>query len=79
MWKKFSIWYTIISSALIVVLCIFLFKDCSRSPECIEIVKRDTITITNDSIIEKIKYRTHYDTIFTTVFVDTNTQDTMTK
>lgn len=78
-WKKYSIWYTALSSALILVLCIFLFKDCSSEPECIEIIKRDTITVIHDSIIEKVKWKTYHDTIFTTVFVDTNTQDTMIK
>lgn len=64
MWKKFSIWYTIISSALILVLCIFLFKDCSSAPEVIEIVKNDTIVVTkNDTIFkERIKYVTTIDT-----------------
>ena len=64
MWKKFSIWYTIISSALILVLCIFLFKDCSNSPEVIEIIKNDTIVVNkNDTIFkDRIKYVTTIDT-----------------
>lgn len=79
MWKKFSIWYTIISSALILVLFIFLFKDCSNSPECIEIIKNDTIIVTkNDTIFkERIKYITtidtaiifQYDSIIDTIYV----------
>ena len=64
MWKKFSIWYIIVSSALILVLCIFLFKDCSKSPEVIEIIKNDTIVVNkNDTIFkERIKYVTTIDT-----------------
>ena len=79
MWKKFAIWYTIISSALILVLCIFIFKDCSSTPECIKIIKNDTIVVTkNDTIFkERIKYITtidtaivfQYDSIIDTIYV----------
>ena len=64
MWKKISIWYTIISSVFILVLCIFLFKDCSKSQEVIEIIKNDTIVVNkNDTIFkERIKYVTTIDT-----------------
>lgn len=59
---------------------ILVYKQCNQNtPECIEIIKNDTLLIVKDSIITKYKYRTHYDTIFTTVFIDTNSLDTIKK
>ena len=81
MWKKALF---IILSILLLVSLIFngilVYKLKQQSePAVIEIVKNDTITITNDSIITQYKYRTHYDTVFTTIYVDSSSLDTIKK
>lgn len=81
MWKKALF---IILSILLLVSLIFngilVYKLKQQSePAVIEIVKNDTITITKDSIITQYKYRTHYDTVFTTIYVDSNSLDTIKK
>ena len=80
-WKKTL--FTILSILLLVSLIfngILVYKLKQPSvPAVIEIVKNDTITITKDSIITQYKYRTHYDTVFTTIYVDSNSLDTIKK
>lgn len=80
-WKKALF---IILSILLLVSLIFngilVYKLKQQSePAVIEIVKNDTVTITKDSIITQYKYRTHYDTVFTTIYVDSNSLDTIKK
>ena len=81
MWKK--VLFIILSILLLVSLIfngILVYKLKQQSePTVIEIVKNDTVTITNDSIITQYKYRTHYDTVFTTIYVDSNSLDTIKK
>lgn len=75
--EKVNIWSIVLNfilGTLLVVSLIFLFRSCNASPEVIQIVQKDTITISKDSIVEKIKWRTHYDTIFVdTIIHDTDT------
>ena len=80
-WKKALF---IILSILLLVSLIFngilVYKLKQQSePAVIEIVKNDTVIITKDSIITQYKYRTHYDTVFTTIYVDSNSLDTIKK
>lgn len=80
-WKKALF---IILSILLLVSLIFnsilVYKLKQQSaPAVIEIVKNDTITITKDSLITQYKYRTHYDTVFTTIYVDSSSLDTIKK
>lgn len=80
-WKKALF---IILSILLLVSLIFngilVYKLKQQSvPEVIEIVKRDTITVIHDSIIEKVKWKTYYDTVFTTIYVDSSSLDTIKK
>ena len=80
-WKK--VLFIILSILLLVSLIfngILVYKLKQQSePDVIEIVKNDTITITKDSIITQYKYRTYYDTVFTTIYVDSNSLDTIKK
>ena len=75
--EKINIWSLVLNfilGTLLVVSLIFLFRSCNTSPEVIQIVQKDTITITKDSIVERIKWRTHYDTVFVdTIIHDTDT------
>ena len=75
--EKVNIWSLVLNfilGTLLVVSLIFLFRSCNASPDVIQIVQKDTITITKDSIVEKIKWRTHYDTVFVdTIIHDTDT------
>lgn len=80
-WKKALF---IILSILLLVSLIFngilVYKLKQQSePAVIEIIKNDTVTITKDSIITQYKYRTHYDTVFTTIYVDSSSLDTIKK
>ena len=80
-WKKALF---IILSILLLVSLIFngilVYKLKQQSaPAVIEIVKNDTVTITKDSIITQYKYQTHYDTVFTTIYVDSSSLDTIKK
>lgn len=80
-WKK--VLFIILSILLLVSLIfngILVYKLKQQSePAVIEIVKNDTVIITKDSIITQYKYRTHYDTVFTTIYVDSNSLDTIKK
>ena len=80
-WKK--VLFIILSILLLVSLIfngilVYNLKQQSE-PAVIEIVKNDTVTITKDSIITQYKYRTHYDTVFTTIYVDSSSLDTIKK
>lgn len=80
-WKKAL--FIILSILLLVSLIfngilVYKLKQPSE-PAVIEIVKNDTVTITKDSIITQYKYRTHYDTVFTTIYVDSSSLDTIKK
>lgn len=81
MWKKaLFIILSILLLASLIFNGILVYKLKQQSdPAVIEIVKNDTITITNDSIITQYKYRTHYDTVFTIIYVDSNSLDTIKK
>ena len=80
-WKKAL--FIILSILLLVSLIfngilVYNLKQQSE-PAVIEIVKNDTVTITKDSIVTQYKYRTHYDTVFTIIYVDSSSLDTIKK
>lgn len=47
------------------------------APDVIEIVQKDTVTITKDSIITEIKWKTKFDTIREIQYIDTLNGDTL--